>query len=594
MKVKVKVLGQSKTVGRAGAITLVIAALVFAVASAAVGSSQKRNPKPDLGIGFTITSTISSSPTIQIPALLYPGMPRYLWYSAHNSLNVPIVVSSMRITSVVAPSGCSTANLNYSLATFSGSLLVPALGTDTASVPISLIESHTNQDACENMAFDFVYTGVAHYAKEYETKTVVTSSLNPSIVGHSVTYTATVIAGHQSAPNSPTGTVTFEDGATTICASVAVTSTGTGTATATCSPPAYLVAGTHYITAVYSNSDGNFSGSTSPGHYQTVLAPRSATTTALSSSPNPSALDGFVILTATVAKSSGPGTPSGTIDFYSGTPGGTHTLIGTDVLNSSGQATLATSSLPTGTDNLYAVYIGVTDFSTSTSPVISQVVIAPPDKCTRNHSNWIDGNPRWPTISVSKGDNFVYLFGANYSVHGSDGNDCFYGGNGNNVFSDGNGNDCFNVGDGNNVLSDGNGNDVVKAGKGNNTITEGGGSDQITVGNGSDTVTVGNGSNSDITVGNGSDAVTVGSGSYNVISLGSGADVVTMQGGSHDTIIDGDGDETIDLGSGGYNIYNGAAHVANVCHLPAPPSSWHGTATAYYHDTITNCTVVTP
>ncbi len=588
-----KLLGQSKTVGRVGAIALVVAALVFAVASVAVGSNRSWKPKLNLGIGFTITSTISSSPTTQIPALLYPGTQRYLWYSAHNSLNVPIVVSSMSITSVKAPAGCSIANLNYSLTTFSGSLVVPPLGTNGVSVPISLVETHTNQDACENKAFNFVYTGVAHYAKAYATKTFVASSLNPSVVGQAVTYTATVIARNQGAPSSPTGTVTFEDGGSTICTSVAVTSTGIGTATATCSPPAYLAVGIHYITAVYSNADGNFSGSTSPVLYQVVLAPPSATRTVLTSSPNPSALGGPVTLTATVAPSSGPGTPSGTVDFYSGTPSGTHTLLGTGTLNFRDQATLTISSLPAGANSLYAVYVGAPNFSTSTSPVISQVVIARPSKCTGNYSNWIDGQPGSPIISVARGDSFVYLFGANYFVHGSDGNDCFYGGNGNNVFSDGNGNDCFNVGDGNNVLSDGNGNDIVVAGKGNNTVTEGNGSDQITVGNGTDTVTVGNGSNSDIALGNGTDTVTVGSGSYNVITLGSGSDVVTIQGGSRDTITSGNGTETINLGSGSYNTYNGSAHAANVCHLPAPPSSWHGTAAAYFHDTITNCTVVT-
>ncbi len=460
-------------------------------------------------------------------------------------------------------------------------------------MPISLVDTKTNQDACESEAFNFAYSGKAQYTKIYATKTIVASSLNPSIVGQAVTYWATVIAWHHWAANGPTGTVTFKDGATTICASINVTITGTGTAMATCSPPAYLAPGAHYITAVYSNTDGNFSDSTSPGLYQIVLAPRSATTTALTTSPNPSALGGLVTLTATVAKSSGPGTPSGTVDFFSGTPGGTHTLLGTGVLNASVQATLAISSLPTGTDNLYAVYLGVPSFSTSTSPVIAQVVIAPPSKCSGKYSNWIDGDPGSPAINVAKGDNFAYLFGANYSVHGSDGNDCFYAGNGNNDFSDGNGNDCFKVGDGNNVLSDGNGNDVVAAGEGKNRITEGNGSDQIRVGNGEDTVTVGNGSNSDITMGDGDDTVTVGSGSYNVITLGSGTDVVTIQGGSHDTIIGGDGNETIDLGPGTYNAYNGVAHATNSCHLPSPPSSWHGTPAAYYHDTLTNCKVVT-
>jgi hypothetical protein len=70
--------------------------------------------------------------------------------------------------------------------------------------------------------------------------------------------------------------------------------------------------------------------------------------------------------------------------------------------------------------------------------------------------------------------------------------------------------------------------------------------------------------------------------------------VVTLEGGSRDVITGGVGNETIYLGSGTYNTFNGSAHGTNVCHLPAPPAGYHGTAAAYYHDTITNCTVETP
>ncbi len=104
---------------------------------------------------------------------------------------------------------------------------------------------------------------------------------------------------------------------------------------------------------------------------------------------------------------------------------------------------------------------------------------------------------------------------------------------------------------------------------------------------------VGNGSDGQVMVGNGTDTVNVGTGSYNRIHLGSGTDTVTIAG-SHDDIDGGAGNETIYLGSGTYNSYSGQAHHTNVCHLPKPPSSWHGTPAAYYHDTVTNCTVVSP
>jgi len=84
------------------------------------------------------------------------------------------------------------------------------------------------------------------------TTTAVASSSNPSTVGGSVTYTATVAA----TPDG--GTVAFTDNSTTLtgCGAVAV-NTGTGTATCTTS---YSVVGNHAIVASYSG-DANYAAS---------------------------------------------------------------------------------------------------------------------------------------------------------------------------------------------------------------------------------------------------------------------------------------------------------------------------------------------
>src|SRR5947208_16408483 len=89
--------------------------------------------------------------------------------------------------------------------------------------------------------------------------TVVTSSNNPSIFGPAVTFTASVTSP---VTGTPTGTVTFQDGASAL-------GTGTlsgGTATFTTSA---LTAGTHSITAIY-GGDANFAGSTSPDRRRAV------------------------------------------------------------------------------------------------------------------------------------------------------------------------------------------------------------------------------------------------------------------------------------------------------------------------------------
>jgi len=91
------------------------------------------------------------------------------------------------------------------------------------------------------------------------TTTALASSSNPSVYGQGVTFTATVT----SAAGTPSGSVTFFDGATPLGP---VTLNPTGIATFTTSS---LVAGSHSITAVYAPS-GNFLGSTSSPLTQTV------------------------------------------------------------------------------------------------------------------------------------------------------------------------------------------------------------------------------------------------------------------------------------------------------------------------------------
>ena len=98
------------------------------------------------------------------------------------------------------------------------------------------------------------------------TGTTLASSPNPSVTGQSVTYTATVTVSSPGA-GTPTGTVAFKDGGTTIAACSA---RAVAAGKATC-PTAPSTAGPHTITAVYSG-DTNFATSTSAPLTQTVAA----------------------------------------------------------------------------------------------------------------------------------------------------------------------------------------------------------------------------------------------------------------------------------------------------------------------------------
>lgn len=185
--------------------------------------------------------------------------------------------------------------------------------------------------------------------------TVLTSSANPSYFEQPVTFTATIssIAG----PPPDGETVTFYDGSTSI--GTGMTSGGVVKLTTSA-----LDVRTHTIKAVYA-ADGHYASSTSNKLKQVVQL--YASTTTLTSSPNPSTPGESVTLTATVT-SAAPGGPTGEVAFKNGT-----TTVGTATL-SAGKATLATTKLPVGSDSLTATYDGNSLNARSTSAPIIQVV----------------------------------------------------------------------------------------------------------------------------------------------------------------------------------------------------------------------------
>src|SRR3984957_410794 len=115
---------------------------------------------------------------------------------------------------------------------------------------------------------------VTQVVKGTSTTVAVTSSLNPSTYGSSVTFTATV------SPSAATGTIQFQSGGANLGSPVTLSS---GRATYSTST---LAAGTNSITAIYSG-DTHYAGSASSALTETVN--KASTTVALSSSLNPSA-----------------------------------------------------------------------------------------------------------------------------------------------------------------------------------------------------------------------------------------------------------------------------------------------------------------
>jgi hypothetical protein len=186
------------------------------------------------------------------------------------------------------------------------------------------------------------------------TTTTLTSSLNPSTYGQAVTLTATV---KSTTTSTPTGTVTFMDGATAL-------GTETLAAGVTKFTSNSLSVRVHSITAVYGGSI-SFFGSKSAVLKQTVN--KAATSTSLTSTPNPSKVGQAVKFMATV-KAATSGTPIGTVTFKDGT-----TTLGSSTL-AGGKATFTTSKLVKGSHSITCVYGGSGNYIGSTSTVLTQIV----------------------------------------------------------------------------------------------------------------------------------------------------------------------------------------------------------------------------
>lgn len=217
----------------------------------------------------------------------------------------------------------------------------------------------------------FMGTASSLIAAQTKTTTTISSSLNPSIYGQAVTFTAVVTSSLGPPPDGET--ITFAQGQNTL-----------GTAPLSAGSAAFTIstlkAATDAIKAVYAG-DWNFAGSKSTPVDQVVT--KATTTTTLVSSPNPSGVGQSVTFTATVVPEFG-GTVTGTVGFYNGS-----TKLGTGKLFS-GVASYASTKLPAGTDPMTAVYTGSTSFSASTSGVLDQTV---------NTSTFIDSTMTWDGVT---------------------------------------------------------------------------------------------------------------------------------------------------------------------------------------------------
>ncbi|HZY10364.1 MAG TPA: Ig-like domain repeat protein [Bacteroidota bacterium] len=201
---------------------------------------------------------------------------------------------------------------------------------------------------------------VSQLVNRSNTLTNISSNINPSSYGQEVTINVSVSANSPGA-GIPTGIVTIKNDSLVV-GSVILNGSGQGNFST-----ALLFVGTHKITAEY-GGDANFVGSISSSLTEVVGKAISSTT--ISSDVNPSSFGENINFTVSVdVVSPGAVIPSGLVALRDG-----QTVLGTKMMDSTGKAVFAISSLTAGTHSLSADYVGDTNVNGSSSSVWVQNV----------------------------------------------------------------------------------------------------------------------------------------------------------------------------------------------------------------------------
>jgi hypothetical protein len=333
------VIGTGTTVG--GVATLTTSSLAAGTHVIAASYPGDATLKASLG---KITQIVKSLPVATTTSLLTSGSPSLLGepvtFSATVTSFYGAIPNSELVTFSASGTVIGTGTTVGGLATFTTSFLTPKPHTIKATY-------------AGDATFATSFGTVTQVVDKNATSTILASSLNPSVYGQSVTWTATVTTLGSVAP---TGKVNFtwdgnSIGTTTLNAG--------GVATLTKST---LDADPYPLTAVYLGDASN-AGSTSPILNQVVT--QATSTATLTSSPNPSTEGQSVTFTAKITSPTVAAT--GPVTFTAG-----KTVLGTAQL-SNGKAEFTTSTLAVGSTTVTATYNGDSNIAASSASVTQTV-----------------------------------------------------------------------------------------------------------------------------------------------------------------------------------------------------------------------------
>ena len=267
------------------------------------------------------------------------------------AVNTPLILTATvtaTSTGGIAPTGSV---VFYDGTTVIGTQTVNDVGVATMTTSTLAVGQHPLSAVYNGDTYNVGSTSatVQESIVQRATTTALVSSVNPSIFGNSVTYTATVTV---TGGGSATGTVTLFDGGTQI-----------GTAALNGDTAVFAVASLQAgagqsLTAHY-GGDSTDASSVSPALAETVQ--QAGTATALAYAPQPAIAGANTTLTATVTDTTGAGIAGGTVTF---TEAGA--VLGHATLNANGVATLTVKFGP-GAPTVVAAYSGDTNHSASST-----------------------------------------------------------------------------------------------------------------------------------------------------------------------------------------------------------------------------------
>lgn len=270
-----------------------------------------------------------------------------------------VIVTDKAGSGIGRPTGAVTVTLPVNGSTYSGTLAPASANSSTATViiPASTVGTLTLSIACSSsVSFDCTnpYTTTVTISKATPTLTI-NYTPSPAVSGQSITLNATV-TGVGTAP-IPSGNVQFFDNGTTLNAGALSNGATTTTGVVPTTP-------THVITATY-QGDPNYNVVSTTAN-STTSGPISTTLTLSTSSTVVTPGQAITFTAVVIPASTGSASPGGTVQFFDGT-----TLLGTGTV-SNNVATFSTATLSGASDHsITAIYVGDTNYTGSSSPVIT-------------------------------------------------------------------------------------------------------------------------------------------------------------------------------------------------------------------------------